>query len=51
MGETSEGHVYLSFFISRKEHEFFEARGAETFEDILENKDIDPFTLKRVSMI
>lgn len=51
LGETTEGQVYLSFFISQKEHEFFVARGAEDFESVLEDKDIDPFDLKRASAI
>ncbi|MCB2309240.1 suppressor of fused domain protein [Clostridium estertheticum] len=51
LGQINKGVVYQSFFISQKEHEFFVANGAEAFEDILEEKEVDPFELNRKSII
>ena len=50
-GSPDEGLVYLSFFITQREHELFIDKGADVFENILEDKDIDPFDIKRVSSI
>jgi hypothetical protein len=50
-GATGEGLIFLSFFISQREHEYFVANGAEKFENMLVDCNVDPFDLKRVSVI
>lgn len=51
VGATDEGNIYLAFFLSQREHDFFVDKGSEIFESVLEDKDIDPFTLTRSSVI
>ena len=46
-----EGFVYLSFFISEKEHEFFVENGTDAFESMLEENEVDPFNVKRPSLL
>lgn len=49
--EQLDGYVYWAFFISQKEHEFFVTNGAEAFENLLEEQEVDPFDIKRPSML
>jgi len=45
------GRMYLAFFISREEFDYFCDRGAEAFESLLERAKGDPFELHRHSSI
>jgi hypothetical protein len=45
------GRVYVGFFISDSEMKYFSKHGAESFEDLIETKDIDPYNLMRSSAI
>lgn len=51
LGEVKKGIVYQAFFVSQEEHEFFVDNGAEVFEDLLEEKEVDPFEVNRKSVI
>ena len=44
-------HIYMGFFVSKKEAEFIKAHGSERFEDILEEKEVDVIDLNRSSVI
>ncbi|MEO3946599.1 suppressor of fused domain protein [Gorillibacterium sp. CAU 1737] len=46
-----EGRVLLAFFITESECEYFTRYGADAFEDLLEEKDVDPFQVNRESVI
>ncbi|BFJ00240.1 MAG: hypothetical protein PME_26750 [Priestia megaterium] len=45
------GKVLLGFFISQAEYDFFITYGAEKFEELLEESDVDPFNVNRKSVI
>ncbi|QDZ80226.1 suppressor of fused domain protein [Priestia megaterium] len=45
------GEVLLGFFISQAEYDFFITYGAEKFEELLEESDVDPFNVNRKSVI
>lgn len=47
----TEGFVYSAMFVSRAEHDFVMAHGADAFEDLLEKKGVDPFDIKRASVV
>jgi hypothetical protein len=49
--DEESGKMYLAFFISKSEHEFFKQHGAEEFESLLEAKKVDPFSLRRSSCV
>jgi len=49
--QSKIGNLFQSFFISPEERKFFEQHGAYKFEEILEEKSIDPFDLKRPSCV
>ena len=45
------GKMYLAIFISEAEHRFFKQHGAEAFEELLDVKKVDPFSLQRSSCV
>ena len=45
------GHMYLAFFITKPEYDFFCDRGAEQFEALLEREEADPLNLTRPSSV
>lgn len=45
------GKILLAFFISQEEYNYFINYGTEKFEDLLEEKDVDPFNVDRVSSL
>lgn len=47
----SKCHIYMGFFVSKKEAEFIKVHGSEQFEDILEEKEADVIDLNRSSVI
>ncbi|MEG0449143.1 MAG: suppressor of fused domain protein [Lysinibacillus sp.] len=51
--ETKEkdGRMLLAFFISQSEYEYFVENGTEKFEDLLEEKNVDPFMVSRISAV
>lgn len=51
--ETGEkaGKILLAFFISEPEYEYLVEYGADKFETLLEEKNVDPFNLSRVSAV
>lgn len=51
--ETKEkdGRILLAFFISQSEYEYFVKNGTEKFEDLLEEKNVDPFMVSRSSAV
>ncbi len=44
-------HIYMGFFVSKKEAEYIKEHGSERFEDILEEKGIDVIDLYRSSVV
>ncbi|MGG4407224.1 suppressor of fused domain protein [Niallia taxi] len=46
-----DGRMLLAYFISQSEYGYFVEHGTEKFEDMLEEKDVDPFNVGRVSAI
>ncbi|MEC2077030.1 suppressor of fused domain protein [Metabacillus fastidiosus] len=49
--EDKDGRILLSFFISQSEYEYFIKYGTEKFEELLEEKNVDPFNISRASAI
>jgi len=49
--EEKDGKVLLAFYISQSEYEYFVTNGTEKFENLLEEKDVDPFHLSRESIV
>lgn len=49
--DNKDGRVLLAFFISQSEYEYFRKHGTEKFEDLLEEKNVDPFNVSRKSAI
>lgn len=45
------GRVYMSFFVSDREYRFFLDKGANEFEKVLRERDVDLFDLSRSSLI
>ena len=43
--------VYMCFFVSEKEAEFFRKYGSDAFEDLLEKNDVDVISLNRKSIL
>ena len=43
--------IYMGFFVSEKEAEFFRQHGSDAFEDLLEKSGIDVFSLNRKSVL
>lgn len=46
----NDGKLLLAFFISESEYDFAKY-GAEKFEDLLEEEDMDPFNFSRASVV
>ncbi|MBQ6181686.1 MAG: suppressor of fused domain protein [Ruminococcus sp.] len=44
-------HIYMGFFVSKKEAEYIKVHGSDQFEDILEEKEADVINLNRCSVI
>ncbi|MCR4794964.1 MAG: hypothetical protein K5898_07340 [Ruminococcus sp.] len=44
-------HIYMGFFVSKKESEFIKKYGREQFENLLEEKDVDVIEIKRNSVL
>lgn len=44
-------HIYMGFFVSKKEAEYIKVHGSEQFEDILEEKEVDVINLNRSSVL
>lgn len=49
--KDKSGEILLAFFISQSEYDYFKLYGTEKFEDLLEEKGIDPFQVSRKSII
>lgn len=49
--EDKDGTILLAFYISQSECEYFVQYGAEKFEDLLEEKNVDPFNVSRESAV
>ncbi|MEZ2661203.1 suppressor of fused domain protein [Aneurinibacillus aneurinilyticus] len=49
--EDKDGKILLAFFISQSEYEYFVKYGTEKFEDLLEEKNVDPFHVSRESVV
>ncbi|RJG14921.1 suppressor of fused domain protein [Paenibacillus thiaminolyticus] len=49
--EDKDGKILLAFFISQSEYEYFVKYGTEKFEDLLEEKNVDPFHVSRESIV
>lgn len=49
--EDKDGTILLAFYISQSECEYFVQYGAEKFEDLLEEKNVDPFNVSRESVV
>lgn len=49
--EDKNGKILLAFFISQSEYDYFVKFGTEKFEDLLEEKNIDPFQISRKSIV
>ncbi|XOS90460.1 suppressor of fused domain protein [Brevibacillus laterosporus] len=49
--EDKDGRILLAFFISQSEYEYFVKYGTEMFEELLEEKNVDPFNVSRASMV
>ncbi|WP_229675665.1 suppressor of fused domain protein [Saccharibacillus kuerlensis] len=45
------GRILLAIFITTSEYEYFSKHGADLFEEILESKDVDPFHIRRDSVL
>jgi hypothetical protein len=45
--EDKVGSIYAGFFISRPEHDFFQANGARAFEEAFAKSGVDPYQLRR----
>jgi Suppressor of fused protein (SUFU). len=45
------GKILLAFFISQSEYDYFVENGADKFEDLLEENNVDPFNISRKSMV
>lgn len=45
------GSVYLAFFISQSERDFIVKNGPTKFEDLLEQRGVDPFKLERLPSV
>ena len=43
--------IYLAFYITEAEHQFFVIHGTEKFEDLLEKERVDVFNISRLSTI
>ena len=43
--------IYMGFFVSEREAEYFRENGCEKFEDLLEENDVDVMSLNRESVI
>ncbi|URZ15091.1 suppressor of fused domain protein [Clostridium felsineum] len=48
---NKDGRILLAFFISQAEYEYFVKYGTERFEELLEEKNVDPFNVSRSSMV
>ncbi|MGA3599151.1 suppressor of fused domain protein [Lysinibacillus agricola] len=46
-----DGKLMLAFFISQSEYDYFATYGAEKFEDLLEEENVDPFNVSRSSVV
>lgn len=51
MGIEHVWMLYMGFFVSKKEAEYFRENGCEKFEDLLEENDVDVMSLNRESVI
>lgn len=49
--EDQDGRMLLAFYISQAECEYFVQYGADKFEDLLEEKNVDPFHVSRASAV
>ncbi|KPV55627.1 hypothetical protein QJ48_32175 [Paenibacillus sp. A3] len=49
--KDKDGRILLAFYISQSECEYFVKYGAEKFEDLLEEKNVDPFNVSRESAV
>lgn len=49
--QPEKGKLFQTFFISPEERKFFRQYGAYKFEEMLEEKSVDPFDLKRPSCV
>jgi len=49
--DHSAGNIFMAFYISKAEHDFFKRYGAKEFESLLENESIDVLHLLRKSAI
>lgn len=49
--KDKDGRMLLAFFISQYEYEYFVKHGTEKFEELLEERDVDPFNVRRASSI
>lgn len=47
--ETAQ--LYLAFYISENEYNYYVKHGADKFEDLLEASDVDVFNIRRVSVV
>lgn len=45
------GHVYLGIFISQSEFDYLSKVGADRFEELLQNRGVDPYNVGRTSVI
>lgn len=45
------GSILSAFYISQSEFDYFAKYGAEKFEDLLEEKNVDPFNVNRQSVV
>jgi hypothetical protein len=48
---SARGSVFMAFFLSSAEHDFFLDHGTDRFEELLRRRDFDPFELSRESCI
>jgi hypothetical protein len=49
--DGTQGYVYLGFFISKTEFDYFAMRGASQFEELLQSSRVDPYNLHRPSTV
>ena len=49
--DGKQGRLYEAFFISKKEYDYFLMYGAEKFEDMIQERALDPYKLARPSCV
>jgi hypothetical protein len=49
--DGKQGSLYMAFFLTRTEYEFFLMHGAERFEQLFQEKAVDPYHLARTTCV